>query len=100
MSWEHHQLTSVLNLVFCLAIVWACICRLNTETCRRYRRPRARYTLLMAGAFASGMQPALFQTLPGPGETIFAATVLAGMVINVGRWVRQYGKRNQPEQDQ
>lgn len=98
MTWEHYQLTSVLNLVFCLAIVWACICRLNTETCRRYRRPRARYTLLMAGALASGAQPLLFNTLPGPGETIFAATVLAGLVMNVGRWVRQYGKTRSKEE--
>lgn len=97
MTWEHYQLTSVLNLAFCLGIAWACICRLNTETCRRYRRARARYTLLMAGAFASGMQPVLFQTMPGPGETILAATVLAGLLINVGRWVRQYGKEHLEE---
>lgn len=90
MTWGDYQLTSVLNLVFCLGILWACICRLNTETCRRFIRARARYTLLMAGAVASGLQPLLFKTMPGPGETIFAATVLAGLVINVGRWVRQY----------
>ena len=99
MTWDHYQITSVLNLVFCLAIVWACICRLNTETCKRYHRPRVRYTLLMGGAFASGMQPLLFSTMPGPGETIFAATVLAGLVINVGRWVRQYGKHNRSDSE-
>lgn len=90
MTWAGYQMTSVLNLGFCLGIVWACICRLNTETCRHYIRARARYTLLLAGALASGLQPLLFQTMPGPGETIFAATVLAGLAINVGRWVRQY----------
>lgn len=100
MTWTDYQLVSIANLAFCLAIVWACICRLNTETCRQHRRARARYTLLMAGAVASGVQPLLFGTLPGPGETIFAATVLLGLVINMGRWVRQYGGHHRREEDQ
>lgn len=100
MTWADHQIVSILNLVFCLAIVWACICRLNARTCKHHLRARTRYALLLAGAFASGAQPLLFHTLPGPGETIFAAAVLAGLVINMGRWVRQYGGQNRREEDQ
>lgn len=81
------QFIAVCNLAFCLAIVWACICRLNDKICRTHLRPRARYSMLMGGAIASGLQPLLFHTMPGPGETIFSASVLAGMALNVTRWM-------------
>lgn len=91
MTWGQYQLVSVVNLACCLGIVWACICRLNDHTCRHHLRPRARYSLLLAGALASGAQPLLFHTMPGPGETILAASVLAGLLINVGRWTNRGG---------
>ena len=90
MTWTDYQLTAVINLACCLAIAWACICRLNDDICRRNLRPRARYALLLAGALASGAQPLLFHTMPGPGETILAASVLLGLLINVGRWTGRY----------
>lgn len=86
MSWSTLQLLAIYNLAQCLGIAWACICRLNTTTCRTYWRARLRYVLLLAGALAHGGQPLLFSTLPGPGGVIFAATVLAGLVLGMDRW--------------
>lgn len=86
MTWHTSQLLAVFNLALCTAIVWACICRLNTQLCKRLYAPRARYTLLLAGAVASGLQPVLFAGQPNWGTVIFSACVLAGLVINVARW--------------
>lgn len=86
MTWQTEQLLAVLNLIICLAIGWACICRLNADVCKHLLRPRARYTLLLAGALANGLQPVLWGTWPGVGTVIFGAAVLAGLLINVVRW--------------
>lgn len=86
MTWQTHQLLAVLNLMICLGISWACICRLNSEICRRFKLARVRYTLLLTGAMSFGLQPALWGTWPSGASVFFAATVLAGLVINVARW--------------
>lgn len=77
---------SMVNLAICLGIVWACICRLNSDICQRYRLARTRYALLLGGAAVSGLQPLLFSTWPSMACVIFNATVLAGLVLNVVRW--------------
>lgn len=89
MTWHTHQLLAVLNLIICAGIAWACICRLNSEICRRFRVARARYTILLGGAVASGLQPTLWDSWPTVGGVLFAACVLAGLAINVVRW---YGR--------
>lgn len=86
MTWQFHQLLAMLNLALCMGIGWACICRLNSHVCRTYKLARARYVLLLAGAVASGFQPALWGTWTSVGDTIFSACVLAGLAINVVRW--------------
>lgn len=86
MTWQTYQLTALANLGFCLCILWACICRLNSDLCKEFLRPRMRYTALLGGAVANGMQPIFFGTMPGPGETIFSGTVLLYLVLNVPRW--------------
>ena len=86
MTWQTHQLLAVVNLIICAGIAWVCICRLNSEICRRFRLSRARYTLLLAGALASGMQPTLWGFWPTVGGVVFSGCVLAGLVINVVRW--------------
>lgn len=86
MTWQTHQLLAVLNLALCGAISWACICRLNSDICRRYRLPRARYSVLLGVAVQSGLQPVLWRSWPGIAELLFAAGVLAYLVINVVRW--------------
>lgn len=80
------MITALVNFLMCTAIGWACICRLNDSISRHHKRARLRYTLLLAGATASGCAPVLFNTLPGPGAAIFAGSVLAGLVINLPRW--------------
>ena len=86
MTWQSHQLLAMLNLGICLAIGWACICRLNSHVARVHKLARARYALLLAGAVASGLQPVLWSTWTTVGDTIFSACVLAGLLINVARW--------------
>ena len=86
MTCQSHQPLALLNLALCLAIGWACICRRNSHVPRVHTLARARYSLLLAGALASGMQPALWGTWTTVGDTIFSACVLAGLLINVARW--------------
>ena len=86
MTWETHQLIAMANLAICLAIGWACICRLNSNISRRYRLARARYALLLAGAMSSGLQPLMFGTWSSIADVIFNSAVLAGLVLNVVRW--------------
>ena len=86
MSWQMHQFVAVINLVFCLGIAWACLCRLNTDICRWHKTARARYALLMGAAIASGLQPALWNEWPSVADTLFSGAVLAGLIINLVRW--------------
>lgn len=86
MSWQAIQLLALINLACCIGIVWSCICRLNTAMCRAHLAPRARYTLLLAGATACGFQPLLFGYTPGEGTVLFSACVFAGLVLNMARW--------------
>ena len=89
MNWQTHQLLAVANLLICLCIGWACICRLNTPLCKRHLLARSRYTLMLAGSAASGMQPLLWGTWPSVADVLFAGCMLAGLVINVVRWPHQ-----------
>ena len=84
--WDTQQLLAMLNLVLCLGIAWACICRLNSEICRRWKLARMRYTLLLTGALAHGAQPLLFGSLPGVAGVIFSAGVFASLLLGVERW--------------
>lgn len=86
MSWDAYQLLAVTNLVICLGIAWCCICRLNTHICRLHWQARTRYTLLLTGALAHGAQPLLFYTTPGPSGVLFAAAVLANLLLGVDNW--------------
>lgn len=86
MTWETHQLLAMANLAICLAIGWACICRLNSQISRRYLLARARYALLLAGAVSSGLQPLMFGTWSSIADVIFNSAVLAGLALNVARW--------------
>jgi hypothetical protein len=86
MTWETHQLLAMANLAICLGIGWACICRLNSHISRRYRLARARYSLLLAGAMTSGLQPLMFGTWSSIADVIFNSAVLSGLALNVVRW--------------
>lgn len=86
MTWQTHQLLAMVNLIICAGIAWACICRLNSDISSRFKLARARYTLMLAGALACGLQPLLWGDWPTVGTVVFSAAVLAGLVINVARW--------------
>lgn len=82
-----YQLLSIMNLAVCICIAWACICRLNSAVCRQCLRARARYSLLLTGALASGFQPVLFREQPTLGTLLLSCAVLACLLINLGRWL-------------
>ena len=86
MTWQAHQLLAMANLVICLGVIWASICRLNSRVCQKYLLARLKYMALLAGAVSSGFQPALWGSWTSIGDTIFSACVLAGLLINVARW--------------
>ncbi|MCT9812406.1 hypothetical protein N0K08_17320 [Acidovorax sp. Be4] len=99
MTWQTNQLMAMVNLIICSGIAWACICRLNSEICRRFRLSRARYTLLLGGALASGLQPLLWGSWPTVGAVILAGCVLAGLALNVVRWYGQVGHPMRRKED-
>lgn len=86
MTYNPDILIAAANFFVCIGIGWACICRLNSPVSKRYRRVRTRYTLLITGAMVSGLQPVLFGELPTVAGTLFAAAILAGLLLNVNRW--------------
>ena len=61
MSFTASQLLAVTNWLICMAVAWACICRLNSDICKRRLLLRARYTLLLTGALAKLRDMALFR---------------------------------------
>ncbi len=97
MSWETYQAVAVLNLAVCLGIVWACICRLSSDTCKVYKQTRTRYSLLLGAALASGFQPTLFQEWPGRADLIITSAVLVGLAINAYRWGSFVGPQRRKE---
>ena len=88
MTWETIQLLSLVNLAFCVGIVWSCICRLNSELCRVYKSSRAIYSLLLTGAMACGLQPIFFGYAPGEGVVLFSGSVFVSLVLNLKNWNR------------
>lgn len=83
MKQEH---IAIANLVMCLGIFWACICRLNTERSRLDRTVRAKYSLLLGGAIVMGFQPTLFGTWPSGGSTFFSGVILLYLALGVHKW--------------
>ena len=99
MTWEMHQLLAVTNMAFCMGIGWSCICRLNSQACKRLLLERARYALLLAGAVASGAQPVLWGSWPTIGSVIFALCVLLALLADVPNWTRYWpGRRKTDKQ--
>lgn len=76
----------VVNAGVCTAIWWACVCRLNLLSRRSDWRPRAMFTLTLAGATAHGLAPWFFGERAGLGGTIFSASILASLLLTSHRW--------------
>lgn len=87
MSFVHHyEMAALVNWAFCSVICLLCLGQLNSCRCRENKLDRARYALLLAGATASGMQPALFSTWPAWADVFMSGAVMAGLAINAVRW--------------
>ena len=81
-----HDLYALANLLLCSGIAWSCICRLNSDLCRCYMPPRARYTLMLTGSTACGLSPLLFSELVGLGTVLLSMTVAASLAISALWW--------------
>lgn len=83
---NHQQVFALLNLAFCGGIFWSCIFRLNSVLCINHRGPRIRYTFLLAGSMACGLQPLLFGEVPGIGTVILSFGTMISLIISVNKW--------------
>ena len=96
---ESHQLIAGINLLLCLGVMWACICRLNSPVSKRNKMTRTRYTILLGGAFLMGFQPMLWNTWPTKSSIGFVVTILIYLALNIPRWRSEESngdsKRNQ-----
>ena len=84
--WQTQQILALVNLAMCLAVIWSCICRLNTDVCRTYLKARFRYAALLVGAMAHGLQPVLFNSMPGYAGTLFSFGVITHLLLGVENW--------------
>lgn len=83
MKQEH---IALINLVLCMGVFWSCVCRLNASPSKVYKTVRARYTLLLAAASLSGLQPTLLSTWPSWADVFFSGVVLAFLGLNMSKW--------------
>lgn len=85
------------NLVLCLMIMYACICRITPMSDRTTRtRFRVGYAVMFAGAASSGAAPVLWGEFPGRGDITLALAVLYVIGAGYGSWkhgVPDYAKR-------
>jgi len=82
-TWSDMQhLLALLNFGACTSIGWFCVCRLNTDKARIYRMARLRYTLMMAAATSSGLQPLLWGEWPSVADTALALAVCAWLAMS------------------
>lgn len=94
------HLLALLNFASCLSVVWFCLCRLNTSKARDYLAARARYTLLLAGASASGMQPILWGEWPSVADVAMSLCVCAWLAIQSWSSFAQHDGRLRRKEDQ
>lgn len=97
MTWEMQQIIATTNLVVCLGIMWASLCRLNSETCLRYPSTRVRYVALLSAGFVSGFQSVLFKEQPGIADVLFSSAILTGLALNAFRWGKHPGYTRRKE---
>lgn len=83
------QVLMLINFGVCSGIVLACICRLNTPSCKYDKYKRAKYTLMLTASMASAFQKALFNETPTTAGVIIAIAVLVGLIIHMPRWARK-----------
>lgn len=83
-----YQLLALLNAVVCASIMTTCVCRLALCHTGIAKLVRLKYTVLLGGSMAHGLQPFLFGEYPSVGGTCLAVSVLIGMLCSAARWRR------------
>lgn len=83
-------LLGVVHVLLCVTLATICICRLNHDVCRQYKRARLRVLLIMAGALLSLGQLFIFGTRASPTETLLVLAMVISMALNAGRWPASY----------
>lgn len=83
MPWTDSQhLLALLNFLSCNGIVYYCICRLNTEKARTSWMARLRYTLLLATAASSGLQPVLWGEWSSWSDAVMSLAVCLWLMLS------------------
>lgn len=84
--WHQYEIAALLNWAACTVIGLLCIDQLNSCRCRENLVDRARYSLLLTGAMASGLQPVLFSTWPAWADVFSSVTVMGYLAVSALRW--------------
>lgn len=74
-----------LNAVFCLAIIFVCICRSDKMTKGVLLRVKVQYVVMVMAAFTFAASPWLFD-LPGWPSVFFSFAVLFMLVSDSYQW--------------
>lgn len=84
------QNIALLNFFLCSGIMWACICRLNSQPSKIHRAVRAKYVALFTGAMIHGLQPTLMGTWPTWSGVSISAAMLLFLGLSLPRWKKPY----------
>lgn len=71
------DMVAAANLLVCVGIIWACICRLRTDLCRLNLLQRFKYSVLLTGGFTAGLPNLFF------GEEAVKSTLVLSVSILV-----------------
>lgn len=91
------QVLMLVNFAVCFAIAYACLCRLNSYSCKYDKWKRTKYTIMVTAALLSAFQKAVFNETPSMAGLVVALAVLIGLLIHMPRWARKdkmYGALN------
>lgn len=80
-------LFALANFVLCLAVVWMCLCRLNSMTRAVLYRVRSEYSLYLTCALASALQP-MWGEWPEWGSLAMAVALIFGILASRRAWAR------------
>lgn len=84
-----YDLFALVNLIMCLAIFWLCLCKLNTKLSKQYLRIRFKFTVLLVGSIASGLQPILWESYPNVGQCIFSLSLVIYLYMNKFSYIKK-----------
>lgn len=77
---------AAMNLIVCIGIVWASICRLRTDFCRLNLLPRFKYTVLLTGGFIAGLPNLVFGEEPSKSSLVLSSSILIYLFTDTLVW--------------